>query len=76
MLDEVDNHKEVTLLRIKTLIDERTKAILAEAEENPEEVEPQIIDHTVEVEETVTPEEEEIPEFDNLPSGQIENGEV
>jgi len=27
-MDEVDSHKEVTLLRLKTLIDDRTKAIV------------------------------------------------
>ena len=31
LLDEVDNHKEITLLRIKTLIDDRTKIIIQEA---------------------------------------------
>lgn len=28
LLNEVDNHKEITLLRIKTLIDDRTKLIV------------------------------------------------
>lgn len=27
LMDEVDSHKEVTLLRLKTLIDDRTRAI-------------------------------------------------
>lgn len=31
LVDEVHNHKEVTILRLKTLIDDRTKLIVAEA---------------------------------------------
>ena len=36
LLDEVDSHKEVTLLRLKELIDDRTKIVMAMEEENPE----------------------------------------
>ena len=28
LLDEIDSHKEITLLRIKTLIDDRTRSIV------------------------------------------------
>jgi len=28
LLNEIDNHKEITLFRIKTLIDDRTKLIV------------------------------------------------
>ncbi len=31
LLDEIDSHKEVTILRLKTFIDDRTKIILEEA---------------------------------------------
>lgn len=35
LLDEIDSHKEITLLRIKTLIDDRTRAIIQEYKMNP-----------------------------------------
>ena len=30
LLDEVDSHKEVTLLRLKELVDEKTKLVMSE----------------------------------------------
>lgn len=48
-MDEVDSHKEVTLLRLKTLIDDRTRAIVQEAKMNPEKVQNKIINHQIEI---------------------------
>lgn len=36
IMDEIDSHKDVTLLRIKELIDDRTKSIVNEAKMHPE----------------------------------------
>lgn len=36
LMDEIDSHKDVTLLRLKELIDDRTKAIVQEAKLHPE----------------------------------------
>lgn len=49
LMDEVDSHKEVTLLRLKTLIDDRTRAIVQEAKMNPEKVQNKIINHQIEI---------------------------
>lgn len=38
LIEEIDSHKEVTLLRLKNLIDDRTKIIVEEAKYNPEEM--------------------------------------
>lgn len=38
LMDEIDSHKDVTLLRLKEFIDDRTKVIIQEAKMNPEEV--------------------------------------
>ena len=46
LLDEVDSHKEVTLLRLKELIDDRTKIVMAMEEENPE-VQTKKVEHEI-----------------------------
>ena len=69
LLNEIYAHKEVTFSRIKTLIDDRTKVIIAEAKRNPTLIQPKIISHNIEIEETV-----DGPDFDyykNLPKQQI-----
>ena len=69
LFNEIFAHKQVTLLRIKTLIDDRTKIIVAEAKRNPSIIQPKIISHNIEIEETV-----DGPDFDaykNLPKQQI-----
>ena len=75
LLDEVDAHKEVTLLRLKTHIDDRTKLIEDEAEEDPE-VEPHIRNYKFAIEETVVDDAAHLPAEEDLPHSQIENGEV
>ena len=67
LVDEVHNHKEVTILRLKTLIDDRTKLIVAEAKQHPDEVQPKRISHTVEIEETID-QQSKLPNLDQLPS--------
>ena len=73
LLDEVDSHKEVTILRLKTLIDDRTKLILEDAESNPGRLTSGNIDHTIDI-------EEQDGVYDDgtgqLPGGEIENGAV
>ncbi len=71
LLDEVDSHKEVTLIRIKTLIDDRTKLIVEEAKQHEGEIVPKIINHTVEIKETI--EDNDLPDEEDLPDAQIEN---
>lgn len=71
LLDEVDSHKEVTILRLKTLIDDRTKLIVEEAKSNPDIVLPPEIKHKIEItEELVDPNAISI---ENLPPPQILN---
>lgn len=53
LLDELDSHKEITILRIKTLIDDRTKLILEEAQNHPDMIEPATVTHRIEISETV-----------------------
>ena len=59
LLDEVDSHKEVIILRLKTLIDDRTKLILEKANEQEDFIRaPQSgIHHTIEITETMVPED-------------------
>lgn len=45
LLDEIDSHKEVTILRLKTFIDDRTKIILEDAQNHPDNIEPSMIEH-------------------------------
>lgn len=71
LLDEVDSHKEVTILRIKTLIDDRTKLIVEDAKKNPSSVIPPEIKHKIEItEELLDPNAISI---ENLPRPQILN---
>ena len=71
LLDEVDSHKEVTILRVKTLIDDRTKLIVEEAKNNPQIVLPPEIKHKIEItEEIIDPNAISI---ENLPPPQILN---
>lgn len=54
LMDEVDSHKEVTILRLKEYIDDRTRNIIHEQKRNPPE-KPQhnILTHTVEIKQIV-----------------------
>ena len=54
LLDECDAHKEVTILRLKTLIDDRTKLLLEEVGDSHEFVEPAFIQHTIQIDERMT----------------------
>lgn len=36
LMEEIDSHKEVTLLRLKELIDDRTKVIIEESKRYPD----------------------------------------
>ena len=49
LLDEVDSHKEVTVLRLKQLVDDRTKLIIEEAQANSENPLPKIIKHDIQI---------------------------
>ena len=69
LFDEIFAHKQVLLLRLKTVIDDRTKIIVAEAKRNPGTIEPKIITHNIEIEEEVEDPNEEVPL--DLPSQQI-----
>lgn len=53
LLDELDSHKEVTILRLKTLIDDRTKLILEEAQNHPGTIEPTTVQHRIDITETM-----------------------
>jgi hypothetical protein len=54
ILDEIDSHKEVTILRLKTLIDDRTKLLLEEAKLHPDMVQPAAVHHTIEIQEQIS----------------------
>jgi hypothetical protein len=54
ILDEIDAHKEVTILRLKTLIDDRTKLLLEEAKLHPDMIKPATIHHTIEITEQIS----------------------
>ena len=55
LLDEIDAHKEVTLLRIKNHIDDRTKLIITNAKLDPENApQPKIVKHYIQLEEKVS----------------------
>jgi hypothetical protein len=68
LLDEVDSHKEVLILRLKTLIDDRTKLIIEAAQENAENPQPKIIHHTINI---VTEVKDHNINTDNLPGDQF-----
>ena len=53
LLDEIDSHKEVTILRLKTLIDDRTKLIIEKAEESAANPQPKLITHNITIKTTV-----------------------
>jgi len=69
LFNEIFAHKQVTMLRLKTLIDDRTKVIVAEAKRNPALIAPKIISHNIEIEETVDGPDFEM--YKNLPKQQI-----
>jgi hypothetical protein len=75
LIDEVDSHKEVILLRLKTLIDDRTKLIIRAASENPE-IQPKVINHDIVIQETIQDDGSNLPSLDELPAEQLENGEL
>ena len=68
LLDEVDSHKEVLILRLKTLIDDRTKLIIEAAQENAENPQPKIIHHTINI---VTEVHDHNVDTENLPPDQF-----
>ena len=68
LLDEVDSHKEVLILRLKTLIDDRTKLIIEAAQENAENPQPKIIHHTINI---VTEVKDHNIDTDHLPPDQF-----
>lgn len=72
LLDELDSHKELTVLRIKTLIDDRTKLILEEAQNHPDMVEPATVTHRIEISETVDNDDGSGVNF--LPTTQFHDG--
>lgn len=49
LIEEINSHKEVTILRLKNTIDDRTKAILAEAKSNPDKFENIVVNHEIEI---------------------------
>ena len=53
LLDELDSHKEVTILRLKSLIDDRTKLIIEEAQNHPGTIEPATVQHRIDITETM-----------------------
>lgn len=71
LMDEVDSHKEVTILRLKTLIDDRTKLIIEAARESAENPEPKMITHNIRIETQIN--DPNLPAPTNLPNNQFEN---
>ena len=71
LMDEVDSHKEVTILRLKTLIDDRTKLIIEAAQENAENPQPKIITHQINIQTQIN--DPNLPAPTNLPDNQFEN---
>lgn len=55
LLDEIDSHKEVAILRLKTLIDDRTKVLKEKEEQEEDVVSPggPAVHHTIEITETL-----------------------
>ena len=71
LLDEIDAHKEVTLLRIKNHIDDRTKLIIQKHRDDPDNApQPKIVKHYIQIEEQVHDPNFEITE--KLPHFSIE----
>ena len=59
LLDEIDSHKDIIILRLKNLIDDRTKLIMEKEQDNedfvtPSEPDHPTIEHIVHITETVT----------------------
>lgn len=73
MLNEIDSHKEVTILRLKTMIDQRSLAVVENAKESPPNVLPPEAYHNI----VITSEETDPNAVDlsNLPAPQIRNGD-
>ena len=71
LLDELDSHKEITILRLKTLIDDRTKLIFEEAETHELDIEPVVIRHNIQISEKLASDDGNSIEF--LPTPQFEN---
>ena len=71
LLDELDSHKEITILRLKTLIDDRTKLILEEAQNHPSMVQPAVVQHRIEITENLVSDEGEVINF--LPEKQFKH---
>lgn len=72
LMDEIDSHKDVTLMRLKQLIDDRTKAIVQEARLNPEKIQNKVITHQIDITQTIEP-ENTLPPEEALPEAQIKN---
>ena len=72
LLDELDSHKEITILRLKTLIDDRTKLILEDAETHGPDVEPATIQHRIEIVEKLETDDGAGIEF--LPTDESQHG--
>lgn len=77
LLDEIDSHKEVLILRLKTMIDDRSKIIVEKAEESGENPQPKYIKHDITISTTV---HDNSVDLENLPGPQfgdnhIEEGE-
>jgi hypothetical protein len=53
LLNEAYNHKDLTVVRIKAFIDEKTKLIVANAAQNPLAPRPQIFKHQIQIEEKI-----------------------
>lgn len=62
---EAFNHKDLTIVRIKEYIDDRTKSIVDLARNNINSPQPQIFKHTIEIEERVV--NPNLVNVDNLP---------
>lgn len=69
ILDEIDSHKEVTILRIKTYIDERTKTILGNGPGKPYDITE--YKHNVSIQEELDGDEHK--PISKLPSWKIDN---
>ena len=70
-MDEVDSHKEVTILRLKTLIDDRTKLIIEAARESSENPQPKIVTHNIHIETQIS--DPNMPPPDDLPTDPFES---
>lgn len=70
LLDEIDSHKDITLMRLKNRIDERTKIIVANAERDEDAPKPKIHKYYISLEK-----KEEDPNFEaaeDLPHYEVE----